>query len=55
MRINPRRSKRDPFSVLILVVVIGMAITLLYQLHVYYGGDSISFARQSPAQRAFGG
>lgn len=55
MSLSPRRRKRDPLNMLILAVVIGMAVTLFYQVQVYYGADRIPFARQAPADRAFGG
>jgi hypothetical protein len=55
MSLSPRRRKRDPLSLLILVVVIGMVITLLYQVHIYYGGERIPFARQAPVDRVVGG
>lgn len=55
MSLSPRRRKRDPLNMLILAVVIGMAVTLFYQVQVYYGADRIPFARQAPVDRAFGG
>ena len=55
MSLSPRRRKRDLLNMLILAVVIGMAVTLFYQVQVYYGADRIPFARQAPADRAFGG
>ena len=55
MSFKPRRRRRDPLSMLILAVVIGMAITLFYQIHVYYGGDRIPFARQGQVERDVGG
>ncbi len=55
MSLTPRRRKRDPLNMLILAVVIGMAVTLFYQVQVYYGADRIPFARQAPVDRVFGG
>ena len=55
MSLSPRRRKRDPLNMLILAVVIGMAITLFYQVQVYYGADRVPFARQAPVDRVFGG
>lgn len=55
MSLTPRRRKRDPLTMLILAVLIGMVVTLFYQIQVYYGADSIPFARQAPLDRVFGG
>lgn len=55
MSLTPRRRKRDPLNMLILAVVIGMAVTLFYQVQVYYGADRIPFARQAPVDRVIGG
>ena len=55
MSLSPRRRKRDPLNMLILAVVIGMAVTLFYQVQVYYGADRVPFARQAPVGRVFGG
>ena len=55
MSLSPRRRKRDPLNMLILAVVIGMAVTLFYQVQVYYGADRVPFARQAPIDRVFGG
>ena len=55
MSLSPRRRKRDPLNMLILAVVIGMAVTLFYQVQVYYGADRVPFARQVPVDRVFGG
>jgi hypothetical protein len=55
MSLSPRRRKRDPLNMLILAVVIGMAVTLFYQVQVYYGADRIPFVRQAPVDRVFGG
>lgn len=55
MSLSPRRRKRDPLNMLILAVVIGMAVTLFYQVQVYYGADRVPFARQAPVDRVFGG
>ena len=55
MNFNHRRPRRDPFFLLIIAVAIGMAITLFYQIQVYYVGDSTPIARQGPDGRSVGG
>jgi hypothetical protein len=54
---NSKRCRRKPdlFSVLILVVTLGMTVTLAYQVNVYYGGEQVSIAKQTPAAPAVGG
>lgn len=54
---NPkhRRRKPDLFSVLLIVVALGMSATLAYQVNVYYGGDQVPIAKQTPAAGIFGG
>jgi hypothetical protein len=54
---NAKRCRRKPdlFSVLLLVVALGMSVTLAYQINVYYGGDQVPIATQSPSAGGFGG
>ncbi|MCU0836070.1 MAG: hypothetical protein MUC77_16815 [Chromatiaceae bacterium] len=49
---NPR--KPDLFAVLLLVVAVGMTVTLAYQVNVFYGGDRVPIASQTPAGRIGG-
>jgi len=44
-----RRRKADLFTLVLLVATLGTALTLLYQVHLYYGGQSVPIARQAPA------
>ena len=46
--------KPDLFSVLLIVVSLGMSVTLAYQINVYYGAQDIPIAKQS-ATRGVGG
>lgn len=52
-----KRSRRKPdlFSLLLIIVVVGMAATLAYQINVYYGADAVPIARQGPTVGAVGG
>jgi hypothetical protein len=52
-----KRSRRKPdlFSLLLIVVVVGMAVTLGYQINVYYGGDAVPIAKQAPTASGVGG
>lgn len=45
-----KRCRRNPdlFSVLLVVVALGMSATLAYQINVYYGADQIPIAKQAP-------
>jgi hypothetical protein len=54
---NAKRCRRKPdlFSVLLLVVALGMSVTLAYQINVYYGGDQVPIAKQLPSVGGFGG
>jgi hypothetical protein len=54
---NSKRCRRKPdlFSLVILVVALGMTITVAYQVNVYYGGDQVPIAKQSPTLGAVGG
>lgn len=49
------RRKPDLFSVLLVVVALGMSATLAYQVNVFYGGDQIPIAKQASAPGIFGG
>jgi hypothetical protein len=53
---NSKRCRRKPdlFSALLVVVTLGMSVTLAYQINVYYGGDTVPIASQSPAGRVGG-
>ena len=52
-----KRSRRKPdlFSLLLIVVTLGMSVTLAYQINVYYGGAPVPIARQGPAAAGVGG
>jgi len=54
---TPKRCRRKPdlFSVLLIVVALGMSATLAYQVNVFYGGDQIPIAKQAPISGVFGG
>lgn len=54
---NSKRSRRKPdlFSLLLIVVVVGMSVTLAYQINVYYGGGSVPIAKQAPPAGGVGG
>jgi hypothetical protein len=54
---TPKRCRRKPdlFSVLLIVVALGMSATLAYQVNVFYGGDRIPIAKQAPVSGGFGG
>lgn len=43
-----KRSRRKPdlFSLLLIAVVLGMSLTLAYQVNLYYGADSVPIANQ---------
>ncbi len=49
------RRKPDLFSLLLIVVTLGMSATLAYQINVYYGGAPVPIARQGPAGSGVGG
>jgi len=50
-----KQSKPDPFSVLLILVTLGMSITLAYQINVYYGVDRIPIAKQTQTVGSVGG
>jgi hypothetical protein len=54
---SPKRCRRRPdlFSVLVLLVVIGMVVTLAYQVNVYYGAEELPLAERQPSLRSVGG
>jgi hypothetical protein len=43
------RPKADLFSLLIVFVMLGMAATLAYQVKLFYGGETLPIAKQTPA------
>ena len=54
---NSKRCRRKPdlFSVLILVVALGVSVTVAYQVNVYYGGHPVPIARQASMAGSVGG
>jgi hypothetical protein len=46
MSYRRRRSKPDLFAVLLILVVVGMSVTLAYQISVYHGQAELPMARQ---------
>jgi hypothetical protein len=50
-----RRRKPDLFSVLLILVTLGMAVTLAYQIDVYSGADQVPLAKQAPTPNMVGG
>jgi hypothetical protein len=54
---TPKRCRRKPdfFSMLLIVVALGMSATLAYQVNVYYGGDRVPIAKQAANSGIFGG
>jgi len=55
MRSKSYRRKPDLFTLLIAVVLVGMAATLAYQISVYSGVDLIPIARQNFIPGGVGG
>ncbi|MCG6861582.1 MAG: hypothetical protein LJE70_09960 [Chromatiaceae bacterium] len=49
------RRKLDLFSVLLILVALGMSATLAYQINVYYGADQEPIAKQAPTSDGVGG
>jgi hypothetical protein len=49
------RRKLDLFSVLLLLVALGMSATLAYQINVYYGAERVPIAKQTPTGSIVGG
>ncbi len=50
-----KRRKPDLFSVLLILVMVGMSVTLAYQISVYYGVDQIPIAKRAPTVSSAGG
>jgi hypothetical protein len=55
MNLKHCRRKPDLFSVLLIVVALGMTVTLAYQIDVYYGGEQVSIVKQTPPPPPVGG
>ena len=49
------RRKPDLFSVLLILVALGMSATLAYQINVYYGADQVPLAKKTPTANLVGG
>lgn len=49
MSLKRRRRKPDLFSVLLIVLTLGMSVTLAYQINVYYGANAVPIAKQPPS------
>jgi hypothetical protein len=47
---TPKRSRRKPdlLALLVIAVMLGMSLTLAYQVNLYYGADAVPIASQSP-------
>lgn len=47
---TPKRSRRKPdlLALLLIAVVLGMSLTLAYQVNLYYGAEAIPIANQAP-------
>jgi hypothetical protein len=45
-----KRSRRKPdlFSVVLIVLALGMSVTLAYQINVYYGASAVPIAKDAP-------
>ncbi len=52
-----KRSRRKPdlFSLVLIVVALGVSVTVAYQINVYYGGNAVPIAKQGPAVPGVGG
>jgi hypothetical protein len=57
MSMTYKRSRRKPdlFSILLICVALGLSVTIAYQINVYYGGNAVPIAKQSPAVPGAGG
>jgi len=49
------RRKPDLFSLMLILVALGMSVTLAYQINLYYGQDQVPMAKRAPAVDLFGG
>jgi len=47
---TPKRSRRKPdlLSLLLIAVVLGMSLTIAYQVNLYYGAEAVPIANQGP-------
>jgi len=54
MSLKHCRRKPDLFSILLIVVSLGMSVTLAYQVNVYYGAQDVPIAKQT-SERGVGG
>lgn len=50
MSMSPKRSHRKPdlLSLLLIAVVLGMSLTIAYQVNLYYGAEAVPIANQDP-------
>ena len=57
MSIQSKRYRRKPdlFSMLLLVVTLGVSVTVAYQVSLYHGASKPPIARQTPSFGIFGG
>ncbi|MBN2885182.1 MAG: hypothetical protein JXM75_00545 [Chromatiaceae bacterium] len=55
IRSKSRRRKPDLFSILLIVVALGMSVTLAYQVSLYHGFGDLPLARQAPPPVDIGG
>jgi hypothetical protein len=55
MSLKHHRRKPDLFSVLLIVLALGMSVTLAYQVNVYYGANAVPIAKQAPSGPRSGG
>jgi len=46
------RRKPDVFSLALILALAGTALTLMYQVHLYYGAQQVPIARQAPVVKA---
>jgi hypothetical protein len=55
MSYRRRRSKPDLFNMLLILVLVGMSVTLAYQISVYHGQSEVPVARQPAVRDDVGG
>jgi hypothetical protein len=48
MATNRSRRKPDLLALLLIAVVVGMSLTIAYQVNLYYGVDTVPIANQDP-------